>query len=309
MGKTTDWRGRRVLITGASGFIGRCLVERALRAGATVITLSRTSANIAGSSAHLMVDIGDRESTLSAIKESQPEAILHVAASGVTDKAEYSEMLHSNTLGTDNLLSAAQSLKAPPPVVMAGSGYEYAAQARPLTEDDPIFPSSPYGISKAAATFCAANYVVHIPITVLRIFNVYGPGERLPRLLPYIVKNATLGHRIDLSACDQIRDFVYVHDLASIFWQVLECSPQVGRLRVLNIGSGLATSLKDFVCVVVRVLERQGIKAQVEFGVRPYRSGEPMYYVANPTRLVKVLGSIPKTPLEVGVAETIATLS
>lgn len=309
MDTTIDWHGRRVLITGATGFIGRFLVERALRARAIVTTLSRTPANVPGSCGHLVVDIGDRESTLRGIKELRPEAILHAASSGVTEKVEYSQMLHSNALGTDNLLSAAKSLKEPPPVVIAGSGYEYAAQARPLMESDLVFPSSPYGISKAAATFCAANYSADVPITVLRIFNVYGPGERLPRLLPYIVENARLGHPVDLTACDQIRDFVYVHDLASIFWHVLECVPPKGRLRILNVGSGLALPLRDFVCVVIRVLERQGVKAQVEFGARPYRSGEPMYYVANPSRLIEVLGSIPETPLEVGITETIAALA
>ena len=309
MDTTSDWRGRRVLITGATGFIGRCLVDHALRAQAIVTTLSRKPANLPGVSKHLTVDIGDRRIILRAIEELQPEAILHVAASGVSEATEYSEMLHSNALGTDNLLSAAKLLKQPPFVVMAGSGYEYGEQTRPLTEDDPICPSSPYGISKVAATLCAANHSAHIPITVLRIFNVYGPGERLPRLLPYIVKNAKLGLPVDLTACDQVRDFIYVNDLASIFWRALESAPQKGRLRILNVGSGLALSLKGFVHLVMRELERQGIKAQIEFGARPYRSGEPMYYVANPSRLKEVLGCIPGTSLEVGVTETVAALA
>jgi nucleoside-diphosphate-sugar epimerase len=238
----------------------------------------------------------------------KPDAILHAASSGVTGHAELAEMLRSNVLGTDSLLSAVKSLDQPPPVVIAGSGYEYAPQNAPLTEDDPVFPTSPYGVSKAASTFCAAGYSALIPITVLRIFNVYGPGERLPRLLPYLVHNAKLGNPVELTPCEQIRDFVYVRDVAALFWQALECAPQNRRLRILNVGSGSARPLKDFICIVVRVLEKKGIRPRLEFGSRPYRANEPRYYVANTNRLETVLGLIPKTPLETGIAETVASI-
>ena len=305
MGATNDWRGRRVLITGATGFIGCHLVERALRAQAFVTTLSRTRANIPGSCGHLVVDIGDRETTRAAIEDLQPDAILHAASLGVTEKAEFLEMLRSNAVGTDNLLSAAKSLKKPPPVVMAGSGYEYAPQPRSLTEDDPICPVSLYGISKAAATFCAANYSADIPITVLRVFNVYGPGERLPRLLPYIVQSAELGNLVELTDCEQIRDFTYVRDVAPLFWQALESPPNDRRLRILNIGSGSAMPLKAFVCAIIKTLEEQGVKAQVRFGARSHKPEEPMYYAPDTSRLRSTLGNLQFTTFDVGIRQTL----
>jgi len=281
------------------------LVEQALQAGAIVTTLSRSPANISGVSAHQILDIGDRESVRQAVKKLQPAAILHAASGGITEKAEFSEMLRSNALGTDNVLSAAVAVSEPVSVVMAGSGYEYAAQPRPLSEDDPVFPTSPYGISKAAATFCAANYARRMPITVLRIFNVYGPGERLPRLLPYIVQCAKLGNTAELTACEQIRDFVYVSDVASLFWQALESPPNDGRLRILNIGSGSARPLKAFVCTITRALERQGLKVQVSFGARPYQPGEPMYYAADTRRLQSTLGRLQFKTHDAGIRETL----
>ena len=308
MGTTGDWRGRRVLITGATGFIGRHLVERALRSGAVVTTLSRSQTTISGASAHISVDVGSRSEIWQAIRDLEPAAILHAASSGVTEKSEFSEMLRSNALGTDNLLSAAASLPTPPCVVMAGSGYEYAARSRPLTEDDPIFPASPYGVSKAAATFCAANYATGMPITVLRIFNVYGPGERRPRLLPYIVQNAKLGNPVELTACEQVRDFIYVRDLASLFWRALESSPENGQLRTLNVGSGSPMPLKSFVCTVLHVLLEQGVKAQVKFGARPYRADEPMYYAADTNRSQETLGNLTLTTVEAGVRQSIESI-
>jgi len=308
VGTTGEWRGRRVLITGATGFIGRYLVERALCSGAVVTTLSRSRAMIPGASAHIALDLGSRSEVWRSIQDLEPAAILHAASSGVTEKVEFSEMLRSNVAGTDNLLSAAASLSNPPSVVMAGSGSEYAAQSRPLTEDDPIRPASPYGISKAAAAFCAANYATSMPITVLRIFNVYGPGERLPRLLPYIVQNAKLGNPVKLTACEQVRDFIYVRDLGSIFWRALECSPENGQLRTLNVGSGSPVPLRDFVGTVVRVLQDEGVNAQVKFGAHPYRVSEPMYYAADTSRLHKTLGKPSLTSVEVGIRQFVEAI-
>jgi nucleoside-diphosphate-sugar epimerase len=308
MGERIDWRGRRVLITGATGFIGRHLVDHALRAHAVVTTLSRGPANIPGTFAHLTLDISDPESTSRAVRDLEPDAILHVASSGVSGKSEFSEMLRSNVLGTDNLLSAVKSLSHRSPVVMAGTGYEYAPQNHSLAEDDPILPASPYGVSKAAATLCAANYSAYIPITILRLFNVYGPGEQVPRLVPYIVRNTTLGEPVELTSCQQIRDFSYVSDIASVFWRALECAPREDGLRIFNVGSGSAMRLKDFVGIVVRVLQKYGMRAQVKFGSRPYRDGEPMYYVANTSRLRKAMDWIPTTPMETGLTEAVAAL-
>lgn len=308
MGTTRDWRGRKVLITGATGFIGRHLVEQGLHTGATVITNSRSPAQMCNASAHIVMDLGNRAEVLRVIRELEPAAIMHAASAGVSEKVALVDLLRTNVIGTDNLLAAADSLPERPTVVIAGSGYEYAAQSRPLTEDDPVFPTSPYGISKAAAAFCAAIYAKRMPVTVLRIFNVYGPGERLPRLLPYIVENAKLGNVAELTACEQVRDFVYVRDLASLFWRALECSPEDHRLRVLNVGSGDAAPLKDFVRILCQILQESGLNPHLDLGTRDYRSDEPMYYAANAGRMIATLGNVVKTPLNVGLRETVGAM-
>jgi len=308
VGTTRDWRGRKVLITGATGFIGRHLVEQGLHTGATVITNSRSPAQMCNASAHIVMDLGNRAEVLRVIRELEPAAIMHAASAGVSEKVGLVDLLRTNVIGTDNLLAAADSLPERPTVVIAGSGYEYAAQSRPLTEDDPVFPTSPYGISKAAAAFCAAIYAKRMPVTVLRIFNVYGPGERLPRLLPYIVENAKLGNVAELTACEQVRDFVYVRDLASLFWRALEFPPKERRLRILNMGSGSPMPLKQFVMLIVGDLRAKGLQPQVRFGTRPYGENEPMYYAAETTQLLRALGTLPATPLEMGIQESVGAI-
>src|SRR5271169_3258741 len=135
-------------------------------------------------------------------------------------------------------------------------------------------PVTPYGISKAAAAFCAGIYATRMPITLLRTFNVYGLGEREPRLLPFIAASAKAGRVIELTDCEQVRDFVFVKDVAALFWRALECSPQDRQLRVLNVGSGSPAPLKQFVADVLEVLREKGLSPQAKFGVRPLRVGE-----------------------------------
>jgi nucleoside-diphosphate-sugar epimerase len=301
------WHGRKVLITGATGFLGRHLVSTAVRSGAVVITTSRSEATT-GAAMHVPMDLGDRVRLFAMVREIEPIAVLHVASAGVSGKAELGELMRTNVMGTDNLLAAASALPEAPAVVLAGSGYEYAPQSRNLTENDPVFPVSPYGISKAAASFCAGTYAGHMPVTLLRLFNIYGPCEREPRLLPYVVACAKAGRAVELTACEQVRDFVFVKDIAGLFWRALECPPQNGSLRTLNVGSDSPVPLKRFVIVLLEVLHEKGLDPRVQFGARPYRAGEPMYYAANPRHLLETLGELPPTTLEEGIRESVEAM-
>jgi nucleoside-diphosphate-sugar epimerase len=301
------WNGRKVLITGATGFVGRHLVSAAMLTGAVVITTSRSEATT-GSAMHVAMDLADRPNVFDMVRKVEPVAIFHAASAGVCGNVDLAELMRTNVLGTDNLLAAASALPKPPAVVLAGSGYEYAPQSRSLTEDDPVFPVSPYGISKAAASFCAGGYARHMPITLLRLFNIYGPCEREPRLLPYIVACAKAGGAVELTTCEQIRDFVFVKDITGLFWRALECPPQNGSLRILNVGSDSPASLKRFVSVLLEVLHEKGLDPQVQFGARPYRAGEPMYYAANPRHLLETLGELPPTTLEEGIRESVEAM-
>ncbi len=301
---TSSWKGGKVLITGATGFIGRHLVARGAEIGALVITTSRSKAT-SGEARHVTIDLCDRARVLDMLREVAPVGILHAASAGASAKVGFAELMRTNVVGTENLLAAAFALPQPPAVVVAGSGYEYAPQSRDLTEDDPVRPVTPYGISKAAAAFCAGVYATRMPITVLRIFNVYGPGEREPRLLPYVAARAKAGCAIELTDCAQVRDFVFVKDVAALFWRALERSPGDSRLRILNLGSGSPIPLKQFVTVLLGVLRGKGFNPQVKFGVRPYHIGEPTHYAGDISRLQRTLGELPCTTLQEGIRQTL----
>jgi nucleoside-diphosphate-sugar epimerase len=292
-----DWRGKRVLVTGGSGFIGRHVACFGKRAGVEVHTVSAHDPD------HPL-DIADGRAVFDAVRGVNPDGILHLAAAGVTPSTTVGHLLDTNVTGTINILTAAADLRGVP-VMIAGSGYEYAAQERPIREVDPVAPASPYGMAKAAATLCAMAFSSSLPLAVLRLFNVYGPGERLPRIAPYMIEQARRGDPIELTGCEQVRDFVYVEDAAEAFWRALANTEQAGNVRVVNVGSGSAVPLRTFVECLAAILRRDGLKVDLRFGARPYRAGEPMFYAADTTRLQGWLGWLPRTPLSEGVLQTV----
>lgn len=308
MDSLNDWKGRRVLVTGGTGFVGQHVLLQGLRMGVEVHNISLRNAAPQGVQQH-HADLVDRERIFRILKEVQPSGIIHLAAAGVIYGAnDLLHMFHVNVLGMDNLLAAVANAKVKPAVVVAGSGYEYAPQDRPIGEDDPVAPVSAYGVAKAAAALCANFYAARMPISLLRFFNIYGPGEREPRLVPYAVSCARTAKPLELTKGEQVRDYVYVEDAAESFWRVLSRPPQDQKLRVLNIGSGSPLSLKQFVMKLAGILRKKGLEPQIMFGARPYRTDEPMVYAADVARLQRTLKWLPSTDIETGLVRAVESM-
>jgi nucleoside-diphosphate-sugar epimerase len=189
--------------------------------------------------------------------------------------------------------------------VVAGSAFEYAPQERAIAETDEIGPVTAYGVSKAAATLTAQLYAGRMPITLLRVFNAFGAGEREPRLLPYIVGRTKQGLSADLTPGGQVRDYVYAGDVAECFWRTLASPPASGGLRVLNVGTGRSMTLREFVELIAHELSARGLTPSLAFGGRPYRPDEVMFYVPQVERLRDILGWLPSGDIRVSVGRTI----
>ena len=292
-----------VLVTGARGFLGKYVVRRGRDLGFEVHSVSSSGQPL--DSTEWKADICNSSQLLDVLGSVRPDAIIHLAARGV----EYSsvspeEILQSNILGTLQLFECMERSGLRIPVVVAGSGFEYMPQLRPVSEADPVVPWSVYGVSKNAAVNVARLYASRFPVAVLRIFSVYGSGERPSRLLPYIIACARNGVVVDLTPGLQIRDYIFAADVAEAFWRTLAITSEPG-FQILNVGSGTAVSLRDFAFAVGSQLRRSGIAVELRFGARPYRSDELMHYVANNTRMVEKLGWTPPTTLEDGVGRTL----
>lgn len=302
------WRGKRVLVTGGTGFIGQHVLSLGIAAEIEIHNLALDGQVPPAVIGH-QVDLQDAVQVMNIVKEIQPEAVIHLAAAGVSyGTCSLADMLKINVIGTENLLAAIDAVGSAQSIVMAGTGFEYALFNRPSLESDPVAPHSGYGMSKAAASLCAGVHARSRAISLLRLFNVYGPQEPLPRLLPYIVSCARNDRKVELTLGEQIRDYLYIKDAVECFWRILALPATTTGLKVFNVGSGVPIELRTYVGMIVAELQVHGFDPQVELGAKPYRPEDPMFFAADITRLRHTLGWSPRTSLEDGVHLTVESM-
>ena len=268
--------GQRVLLTGASGFLGWQVARQGLAAGVELHCLGRSPGP--DGTRHHPADLTDRTKVAAVVAEIAPQAAIHCAAPGVAyGAAALAEMLAVAVLGTEALLDACAQLPAPPKVVLVGSGFEYAPASRAVSEDWPIVPAgSQYGAAKAASACTAGAFADRLALALLRPFHIYGAGEAARRLGPFIIAQALAGQPVELTACGQQRDFLHVDDCAAMLWAALAEQPRTPGLTVNNLGSGHSITLRSFVEALVAELGARGVTADCRIGALPYRVAEPM---------------------------------
>ena len=276
--------GQRVLLTGASGFLGWQVARQGLAAGAEVHCLGRSPGP--EGTQHHAADLTSCEDVNRAVTASCPQFVIHCAAPGVAyGSAKLAGMLAVAVLGTEALLDACASLDDRPRVVLLGSGFEYSPADHAVTEGWPIVPAgSHYGAAKAAAAATAGAFADRLPMTLLRPFHIYGAGEAERRLGPFLIAEAVAGRPVDLTACEQQRDFLHVDDCAAMLWAALGSMGSAPGLDLCNIGSGQPIKLRSFIEALVAELAAHGVSADCRIGALPYRAAEPMVSLPDMTR-------------------------
>ena len=279
-----------------------------LAVGAEVHVLARGAKGGDSVSFH-KADLADADMVGRVVREVRPDGIVHLAAAGVAYAArDANEMKRINVSGLRSLLEAASTLPVPPAMVCAGSGFEYAPAGRALREDDPIGLNSDYGVFKAAAFAVAAEYGKRLPLTWVRLFSLYGPGEQEPRLAPYVIGCVRRGQPVELTSGDQVRDYTFVVDAAKALLRAVT-QPPAREMRVVNFASGQAVTLRDFILLLAEQLKTHGLTPNIKFGVIPYRPDEMMHYTASVERWKSLFGWQPMQSMESGVKEMVeATL-
>lgn len=298
------WRGKRVLVTGGSGFIGRHLVHALHEVGAQVHLILRQPSP---APACHQVYIGDlRQGTFvdNVVANSSPDVVFHLAASRARSlsREAFSEAIDINIIGSLNLLEGLSHTYGIKRVVMLGTAEEYGRGPVPFREDVRESPVSAYSLSKICATHLAQvmAQTMELPVTVLRPSVAYGPGQREDMFLPALICALLRGERFPMTAGEQTRDFIYIADLVEALCMAGLDNTTAGE--VINIGGGRATKISDLVDKVELMTQSQGMARR---GAVQYRPGEAMQYLLDISKATRLLGWCPSTSLEQGLQQTV----
>ena len=282
----SDTAGKRVLITGASGFTGRYLAQQLTDAGFKILTLDSHASSGAVTSVNLL----DRKSLREALQDLQPELVVHLAAISFVAHGDVDEIYRVNVVGTRNLLEALADLpEVPSHVLLASSANVYGNVGGVLAELSPLSPQNDYAVSKMAMEAMASLWKSRLPLTIVRPFNYTGVGQTERFLIPKIVSHfRNRASVIELGNIDVSRDFYDVRCVASIYAQLLSM-PALGE--VYNVCSGAEWSLQQ---VLDALRGMSGHDIQVRINPDFVRSNEVKSLRGSNRKLEAVLGGLPE---------------
>ncbi|MCC2667979.1 MAG: epimerase [Armatimonadetes bacterium] len=297
----------RVLITGGTGFIGLHLARAVVALGACPLLAARRAtacplpADLAGRVRCESLDLLDAEAVRRVLDCERPTTVFHLAGTRARGGAEaVVRCTELNVSATVRLIAAATEAGVGR-IVSTGSAEEYGNQPGPLHEELSLRPATPYGISRAAATGLAQTLAAAgCPVTVLRPFTVYGPGQPAEMFVADAIRCAVNGEPFRMTLGRQQRDLVYVGDVVRAYLTAAVAPEAVGQ--VINIGSGEPTRLCDLAEAIWELTETT---APLEIGARPAPSCELYDTWADITLARRLLNWRPEVDLRAGLRATI----
>jgi nucleoside-diphosphate-sugar epimerase len=301
--------GKKVLVTGATGFIGAHLTRRLVAEGARVSVFA-----VAAPDCHSLtdvldrisvheVDIADAETVSATMMRIRPEIVFHLAAVGTSGPSITPQLAtRVNVEGTRHLLEAACQTGVQR-FLHTGTAYEYGhiANGEGLRQEN-WAALDVYAASKAQAQSLVREYARRsgLPAVTLRLFAVYGPGQSVQSLVPSAVCAALEGRDFPMTPGEQRRDFVFVSDVVEGYLSAATAAAVEGS--TIDLGTGQASMVHD---VVTRLFQLVGSQGRPLVGALPYRSGEMMVQVADTRPARELLDWQATTSLEDGLRQMV----
>jgi len=291
---------KKILITGANGFIGSHLLSRLCENGADVYAVSRSGG---GNWLHkdglrwFQADLAETSAVRKILSEVKPDIIIHLAShvAGARDLGMVLPTFRSNLMSTVNLLTIASEIGCQR-IVLTGSMEE------PESADPEAIPSSPYAVAKWAGSAYARMFhaLYRLPVTTLRVFMVYGPAQKdLRKLIPYVILSLLRKEPPKLADGKREIDWIYVDDVVEAFLAAARAPNIEGR--TIDVGSGALVSIRTVVEHLVHIINPEILPL---FGSIPIRPLEQVR-VADLIHSKILLGWRPITSLETGLKKTV----
>lgn len=301
---------KKVLVTGATGFIGANLARRLAQENFEVhITLRPTSnrwriKDLPKLKEHL-VDLTDLEELKKVVEEIKPEIIFHLAATSVFDGVEPDEeqLIKTNLLGTINLIKAIRHLDYQC-FINTGSCAEYGLSEQIKRETDLCQPVNTYGIAKLASTLYANLEAKKYgkSILTLRPFSPYGPYDNQKRLISDNIIKALRNQNLELANPDAVRDYIYIDDIIDLYLKTIDRANDF-KSEVFNVGSGNQSTSKEVIDKIIKITDSQ---SKAEWGKISSSPWDAKVWQADISKTRTAFDWQPKHNLEEGLEKTIA---
>ena len=309
-----NWSGKRVLVTGAGGFIGSHLVERLVQLGARARALVHYRAQgtwgwLEHSAYRNEIeacagDLMDRDCVSRAVKDQ--EVVFHLGAL-IAIPYSYDAPLsyvRTNVEGTLNVLQAVRQWGVERLIHTSTSEVYGTAKRVPIAEDHPLQGQSPYAASKIAADKMVEAFHLSfgLPVVTVRPFNTYGPRQSARAVIPTIITQCLEGSRVRLGNVDPTRDMNFVSNTVEGFVQAVVAVGALGH--TVNLGSGREITIRDLVLLIGTLLGKTVEIMTEEQRLRPPAS-EVDRLLADSTLAQRLLNWTPAVSLEEGLGMTI----
>ncbi len=309
-------KNKKVMVTGAAGFIGSHVCEALVQEGAKVKALVRYNSRGDRGNLELLppqiaqeieVVHGDiQDAALVAKLVADSDVVLHLAALigipySYVASASYVDI---NIRGTLNVLQACLRNSTPRLVHTSTSEVYGTAQYTPIDEKHPLQAQSPYSATKIAADKLIESFhrTYNLPVVTIRPFNTYGPRQSSRAVIPTIILQALTDEKISLGNLGPFRDFTFVKDTARSFILAAQCDRAIGE--VVNVGSGNGITIIDLAHRISAITGNDLPIMTEEERLRP-PSSEVMELLCDSRKARELLGWEPQYSIEEGLAETV----
>lgn len=299
---------KRVLVTGAAGFVGANLVHRLVSEGHKISAFVRPGSDtwrlksIASEIDFREVDLSNADVVLDTVRDVKPEWIFHLAVHGAYSwQDDREKIVATNILGTQHLLESCRQIGFDA-FVNVGSSSEYGLVDHPPKECELPKPNSYYAFTKASASmFCKfLAEQENLPVRTMRLYSAYGPWEDSRRLIPTLIAYAKEGRLPPLVDPDVARDYVFIDDVVDALVLAAE-RPVIQHGEIFNVGTGIQTTIRQIVQIVQNIFM---LDAQPVWGSMPNRKWDTTCWVADNSKIIEELAWSPKVNLMDGLRYT-----
>lgn len=285
-------KGKRILVTGGNGYLGRNLIKKLLSQGALVSSLDIQKNSVNEGIVYYQVDIREEKALLKVISHINPQLIYHLAAiiDRVRDFSKVNAILEVNLKGTINILNSLKNINYENFIFTSTSEVYGGKKIKaPFKEADVFIPASPYSLSKYNAEMAIKTFseLYNKNYTILRLFNFY--GEDMPKsfFLPQLIEKLKNDEDFDMTFGEQKRDFLHVTDILKAMILAIDIE---AYNELFNVCSGNGKTIKEIALDLKQLLKS---KSDINFGKLPYRNNEVWEMIGDCSKLKQRLNFSP----------------